>query len=487
MSRTGTRWKLGELTLYMKATAEVARGCCLFLSLVLQAIGQPQPTLLLQLASPRPAEPPDPAVLRLSLQEAVALALKQDGNARVALAAQLLAQAEAQSSQERAALLPNLDASAAQQNRTTNLAAMGIQASVPIPGFRFPQFVGPFDTFDARVRATQSFIDLSAIRRYQASRTGVTEASWQSESTKNDVTALVAMQYLFALRAEARLKAAQAATELANRLLNLAAGQKKAGTGTGIEVTRAEVQLANERQQLLVAESERRKAHLQLARAIGLSQQALLELTQELGSTPLPSKDLAQHLETALTARADFLAQQKREERLRQQGAAARWERLPSVHGFADYGSFGSTPNNSLPTRTVGVAVVLPLFDGGRRDARRSEIESRFEQEKVRTRDLRAQIELEVRVADENLASSEQQVRVAEEGMSLAAGELAQAERRYRAGITTSVEVTDAQARLERSRENRIAALFLFNKAKIELGQASGTLRRMIEAGELGK
>jgi len=70
-------------------------GCGFSLFLALQATGQPQPERALQAASARPEEPSVLAALRLSLQEAVASALKQDGNARVALAAELLAQAQA--------------------------------------------------------------------------------------------------------------------------------------------------------------------------------------------------------------------------------------------------------------------------------------------------------------------------------------------------------------------------------------------------------
>ena len=59
--------------------------------------------------------------------------------------------------------------------------------------------------------------------------------------------------------------------------------------------------------------------------------------------------------------------------------------------------------------------------------------------------------------------------------------ELNQARRRYDAGVTTSLEVTDAQTRLERARDNRIAALFNHNLARIDLGQATGAIRRMIQ------
>jgi outer membrane protein len=429
---------------------------------------------------------PTQPTLKLSLKQAIAIALEADGNARVRLAEELVEQARAQSAHERAVLLPNLDASVSQQSRTTNLEAIGLQFSQPILGFQLPRFVGPFDTFDARVRGTLTLLDLSAIRRFQASRAGIGEAQLQNENARNEVAGLVATRYLAALHAQARLQAARADIELAQVILDLARDQKNVGTGTGIEVTRAEVQLANQRQQVLLAENDSRRAYLELLRAIGLELEAGVSLSQELGYRPFQRVSFAEAVETALNSRADFQAQKKREEKVNLQKSATNWERLPSLHGFADYGSLGSSIQHSLPTRSIGVSLTLPLFDGGRRDARRAEMVSRFEQEKVRSEDLREEIQLEVRVALDNLQSAEAQVKVSEEGARLAVAELEQAQRRYRSGITTSVEVTDAQTRLERARENRIAALFQFNRSKIELGLAMGTIRRMVESGQLG-
>jgi outer membrane protein TolC len=122
----------------------------------------------------------------------------------------------------------------------------------------------------------------------------------------------------------------------------------------------------------------------------------------------------------------------------------------------------------------------VPVFDGGRRDARRSEGASQLRQEQIRGSDLRAQIEFEVRTALDSLRSAEEQVKVAEEGLGLAENELAQAQRRYQAGVAGGLEVTDAQTRLERARDNRIAALFNFNQARIDIAQATGTIQQII-------
>src|SRR5450631_1745456 len=92
--------------------------------------------------------------LQLSLKHAVEVATSPEGNARIQLSDEALKQAQARSLQSRAALLPNVDAAFADQNRTSNLAAMGISIAVPIPGFSFPTFVGPYTTVDARISAS---------------------------------------------------------------------------------------------------------------------------------------------------------------------------------------------------------------------------------------------------------------------------------------------------------------------------------------------
>ena len=86
-----------------------------------------------------------------------------------------------------------------------------------------------------------------------------------------------------------------------------------------------------------------------------------------------------------------------------------------------------------------------------------------------------------MRLALDALRSSELQVKVAQEGLELAGNELAQARRRYDAGVAGSLEVTDAQTRLERARDNQTAALFQYNAARVDLAQAMGNVRSVIQ------
>lgn len=428
---------------------------------------------------------PQPAAaapaLRLSMKEAVAIALAPEGNVRIQMAEELIRLAGARSREARGALLPNLSASVAEQSTTRNLQAAGIRFNLPVPGFSLPTLVGPFNIFDARATASQTLLNLGSLRRYQASRAGMRQAEAEKESAQDDVSAQVARAYMAALRAQAALEATRADVNLAEALLKLATDQKAAGTATGIEVTRAGVQLANQKQRRLVAENDWTAARLQLLRTMGLSLAVMPELTEKLAFEPVPPATAAQALEVAFKERADWQVQQRRLETARLLQSASRMERLPSVQFFADYGSIGTGVDNAIPTRSYGVAVQIPLFDGGRVDARRAQSVSQYNQEVIRGRDLRAQIELEIRLALESLQSSAEQVRTAEEGLALAENEAAQAERRFRTGVSPSLEVADAQNRLERARENRVNALFSYGIARINLAAATGSIRDAVQ------
>src|SRR5271169_2016096 len=75
-----------------------------------------------------------PPVLQLSLKQAVDIALAPEGNTRVRLAEESLKQAEEQSLETRAALLPDFESYVQYQNETTNVKAYGFQfPTIAIP------------------------------------------------------------------------------------------------------------------------------------------------------------------------------------------------------------------------------------------------------------------------------------------------------------------------------------------------------------------
>jgi outer membrane protein TolC len=231
----------------------------------------------------------------------------------------------------------------------------------------------------------------------------------------------------------------------------------------------------------LVARNDRDRAEVQLLRVLGLRMNLHIDPTDKLQFAPAEDVSMTAAIDTAKEMRADLRVQQRRETLSKLNYDAVKWERLPTIGAFADAGGIGLDPADSRFTRTVGVSLRIPVFDGGRREARRAESASNVRQEQIKGRDLLQQIESEIRLAFESLQSAEGQIQVADQGLQLSENELAQARRRYEGGVGASVEVADAQTRLARARDNRIAALFLHNLAKIELASAMGVIHKVIQ------
>ncbi|MDR1726956.1 MAG: TolC family protein [Acidobacteriota bacterium] len=439
--------------------------------------------------APLSASPPAPdaqPALPLSLRQAVAIALAPDGNARALLARESARVAEAQAAQSRAALLPHIDGAAQYQDFTRSLRAFGMgEVATSIPGFAVPSVVGPVQVYDFRLGASQSVFDFSAIRRFQSARASAKAAREDSGGVDDQVAAEVARAYLSALRAEALLEVAWSNRRLSEELLRLAENRKAAGDGTGLEVARAGAQLANDEQALEVATNDLRLAHLALLRVMGLGLDTALALTDKLAYAPAEAGELdeagvGEAVEAALQNRPELRAQAGREDSARLQAGAARWERLPSLSATGDYGSVGTALDSVSPTRVFALTLKIPLFDGGRREAVRAEADARLRGERIRTRDVRAEVESEVRQAMYSLRSAEAQYAAAREGLRLAEQEMAHARRRYDADVATGLEVTDAQARLARARANLTAALYNHNLARVGLGAATGTIRDFV-------
>lgn len=424
------------------------------------------------------AEPPQtPPELRLSLHDAIQAAI--DNNVNVRLLKERIAAAQAAADTSLGTMLPNVSGSMTGRNQTVNLAAFGIPqnslGALGVPG----GVTQPFDVYDARASLVQNIFSLSLIQRWRAARSGVDVASLEAEVTKRDVMATAGLLYMEASRAEAAVKARQADMELSEQLLKLAKDRKHAGVATRLDVTREEVQAENTRQRLLVAQNDQESAKLNLIRALGIDFNVRVTLTDELtlAKVDLQTPDVA--LSVARENRVELKAQIARQKLASLSLSSVTSERLPALSFTGDYGWIGLKPEDASATRSVGLMLSVPIFDGGQRESRISENRSRVRQESIRMKDVSDQITLEVHNALLTLDSSTQQVAVAEKGLGLALNELTFARDRYAAGLATNIEVTNAQTSVARARDNLIEALFRFNASRVNLARAQGEIDRL--------
>jgi outer membrane protein TolC len=412
-----------------------------------------------------------PAPTTLSLEQAIQLAVQN--NLATLLARERRREAEGIKQESLSGLLPSISGTAYQASVTQNLAALGFQPGT-FPGFT-KTFIGPFNNFDARARLVQTIFNLSAIRNYQAGRAGVRVAELQEELAREQVASFTALNYLEALRADRAVAAAQANVELAQALLKLAQDQRNAGVATGVDVTRAQVRLAQEQVRLAQAQTNSEQARINLQRIIGVPLESPLTLTDQLRFTdePLPAID-------TLVTQAGQSRREIRiaEEQLRTtdlERRAVRDEYLPSIEFVGDYGVSGITPTNTdLPTRRAAIQLNVPIFNGGLTRGRLSVATSRQRQAELELGNVRGQVEADVRLALSTLRTAAAQVRAADESVQLAERELEMSRDRFRAGVADNLEVVNAQTSLSDARDAQIAALAQYNAARLNLAAALG-------------
>jgi outer membrane protein len=218
---------------------------------------------------------------RLTLQGAIQKALQ--ANLSVLVAGTRVDEAEG--TRERrlsAALLPRVTAQTYANYQNRDLRAFGI--SLPaIPGFAgLPSVVGPFSNYDFRVYAQQNVVDLESYRGLKASERALDAGKMDDRDARDLIVRAIAALYLNAQSAAARVEAAQSRVTDSSTLLKLARDKHEAGTATGVDVLRAQVQLANDRQALLVAQNQLKQSLLALARNLGMSPGTPLELAEPL-------------------------------------------------------------------------------------------------------------------------------------------------------------------------------------------------------------
>jgi outer membrane protein len=418
-----------------------------------------------------PANPPT-QVLRLTLDQAVALALKQNTTAQVAVIQ--AAEAVQDKNIARAALLPQAQLDASDSIRRTNLEA---NLGVRIPGF--PQHVGPIQVFQAGPSFSAPVFDLTLWRRYQAQRSIASAAKATSLSTREQVILLVVSQYIGTLRAVATVQAAGSRVELAQALYNQAADLQKEGVGTGIDTLRSNVELQNEKQRLLEAEADRETSLFALSRLLNLDPRQTIELGDSLSYFETPQPEVEQSIEQALAERQEWKALNDQIKAAESEKKQAWDTRLPALHADGEWAYLGTRLNNGIPTYNYEVALSMPLFTGGRIRAETVKADLEIRRLQQQQADLRNEIGLNVKNALINLTSARSQVQVANLGVQLSTEEVDQARDRFRAGVANNIEVIQAQDSLARANDNQIAALYRFNQARADLARSVGQMERV--------
>jgi outer membrane protein len=410
-----------------------------------------------------------PAPLQLTLKQAVQLALKQ--NPQRVIAQLLVSESDRNSQIARSALLPHAGIAASGSLNQYNVQSIERAAK--------PAELGPFQVIEAGPVFSQTLLSFQKIRAYQVGREGTHQARADEQTTREIVVNAVVDQYLMILRALATRDAASVRVKLAQRLYEQAGELQKTGIGLNIDTVRANVELQNERQNLIDAETLTHTTKYGLAALLDLPRDQDLEVADHLDFYDLPALDKQALLDQALTSRPEIRSLNSQQRMAKLTTDAAGEQRLPQLDFSGFWFYQGSRFDNGIPAYTYALSLEFPLFTGGR--IRAEEARAKLEEQHVAEtrRQLEAQIVDEVKSALDQLTAARNSVDVANLGLQLAQEEVAQAQRRFAAGVTTNVEVITAQDALARASDNQIGALYQFNLSRASLARATGEIETM--------
>ena len=437
----------------------------------------------------RPALPTD--TIRLTLEEAVSTGLRVSDEIRLSAAQAEIA--DAQYDAARASLLPQLRITSAytrtfQSARSNAVSSVFNQPNTYTTAANFSQTLFQGGRLVATARAASSLANAARL---------------DAEEQRSLFTVSVQRAYLGALLAERMVELQETNLQLASARLTQVQQFQSAGRAAQYDVLRAKVERANIEPLAIQAQNDRDLAQLDLKRLLNIPLERPLVLTSTidpdaaqtlvasyLDTTALPDRPALRSAE--LVARSRHLAV-----------TAARADLFPTITYFFQTGfqafpppGFGfpqergsldaaSCPAGSAATRVcqnggwfedrnMGIQFSWPLFDGLR-------AKSAVELARAATRIADLQLQQEREQVSVEAAKARAELRRAKavfEGRRETSGEAQEAFRlaslRFSRGLSTQLEVSDAQLALLTAEGSEARATYDLYLATAEMARALG-------------
>ncbi len=335
-----------------------------------------------------------------------------------------------------------------------------------------------FNRFADGLTLTQLITDFGRTSALAASARATAQAAQRdAEATRAAVLLEVHQAYYAVLEAQAVLQVAREdvrARELvARQVTELARNNLK----SSLDVSFAQVNLAQARLFLVQAQANLDAAFANLALALGLPRPQRFKLVEP-PVPPAPPADVAPLLARALANRPEL--------------ARARWEQtsasafaraehrlwMPSLEAVWS-GGMAPIRDALLPIRysAAGLNLSIPLFDGGLIRAREAVARARARQTEENLQELQNQIARDVQQAWLNCQTTYRRLDLTRQLLQQAQLSLELARQRYTLGLSSIVELAQAQLNLTEAEIEQARARYEFAAATDQLRYQVGDLR----------
>jgi outer membrane protein TolC len=316
----------------------------------------------------------------------------------------------------------------------------------------------------------------------QAAERQARSSELQLEQSREAIRLQITSDYYDLQDADQQVLINEAAVRNSEANLRDARAQERAGLGTRFDVLRAEVSLADARQQLTNARSTQNVRRRQLAQRLSIAETVNLvaaDPVQQAGGWSLPLED---SIVLAYRNRAeleDQLVQREISEAQIRQARAQNGLTLGVVASY-NFQRQGRTNTDTSNTDQYNLALQarLNLFDGGATNARISQRQRDKEIAEARFAQNRNQIRFDVEQAYSNLQANLANIATTEGAVLQAEESLRLAILRFQAGVGTQTERIDAETALTRARGNRVSAIIGYNRSLAQLQRAVSNISR---------
>ncbi|NET51732.1 MAG: TolC family protein, partial [Merismopedia sp. SIO2A8] len=402
----------------------------------------------------------------ISLAEALEISRRNSRELQSAL--QQLEQSQEGLRQQRAAYLPTLQ-----------LQSTLTHSDDDLPG-EFGDFDGSatVDTvFNTVIRAEYDLFT-SGLRsaNVRAAEESVRSQELQVEVVKEDLRLNITTAYYDLQQSDQLVRIAEDTVEQSQISLRDALAREQAGVGTRFDRLQAEVDLANDEQQLSNALRDQSIARRQLADLLSLPPGLDLSASDPVevaGAWAMPLEDT---LLLAYRNRAELEQQLSQRELEKQQARAQRANRWPQLSIFAQAQSVDlldvTRGPNDVETLSAGLQLDWLLYNGGstRAGARQEAIAAELAE--TQFADTREAIRFEVEQQYLNLGASFKNIQTASSAVDLAKEALRLARLRFGAGVGIQSDVLEAQTRLTEAEVNLVTAILDYNRALVAIQRA---------------
>jgi outer membrane protein len=375
--------------------------------------------------------------LRLTLAEAEKLAVKN--NPHLAAATLVAAAASQVPAEYRSAYFPTLFASATgvDAENGTRLAAGGLTNPIVYDHIAGGVTVNQMVTDFGR---TGNLIDMAKLHADAQNQT--------AEQTRADILMITGQVYFGVLRAQAVLQVARQTVETRQLVADQVTALANSNLKSALDVSFANVNLADAKLLLVQSENALKAVQAQLAAVLGLPGGTSFDLAEEPMPSQLPeqSDDLVQQ---ALQNRPDLKGLHL------EQRAAEKFTSAEHALHYPNIGIMGTTGfvpagEQEVPDHygAIGININIPIFNGGLFKARETEARLKSQAAMKQVDDLEFQVSRDVRIAYLNGKTAYDRLALTEQMLSQAQSSLDLAQSRYTLGLSSIIELSQAQLNL---------------------------------------